>query len=123
MTIEKFFSWYLLQVPMKLVDSERILVVWIWRFFSVGFFILRVFSPWHKDITGYGRGFDLGVWLHAFGWNLISRLIGAILRLFLIVLGLILEALAIVLSMVLVAAWYGWPVIVGYLLITGISGL
>lgn len=123
MIISNLIGWYLFQVPFRIIESERVLIVWIWRFFSIGYFLPRVFSPWHKDITGYGRGFDFKIWAHAFVWNLISRIIGAILRLFFVLLGMVLEVLAVLQSAAALAVWYALPLLIAYLLISGVSGL
>ncbi len=91
-------------------------MIWCWRFFSIGFFLPRIFSPWHKDITSYGRGFDLVIWFHAAAWNLISRFVGAILRLFFIIIGLGLEVVVIASTVVCFAAWFGLLGLIIYLL-------
>lgn len=123
MAAQQFLVWYFVDVPKALFQAGLILVIWIWRFFSVGFFIPRIFSPWHKDITGYGTGFDLKIWLHAFSWNLISRFIGAILRLFFILTGLSLEALAVLDLALMLACWYLSVTIIAFLFISGFKGL
>ena len=81
----------------------------------------RLFYPWHKDITGYGRGFDLKRFLHVFGWNLISRIIGAILRIFVILVGLGVEIGIILLSVTAYLSWYLMPLLIPYFIILGIT--
>jgi hypothetical protein len=113
----RFLVWFLAEVPFAIAEAGKNLMVWCWRFFSVGFFLPRLFSPWHKDITSYGRGFDFKAWGHAFTWNLISRFIGAILRLFLICIGLILEIIFFIFTVMAVVFWCGLPVIILYLIL------
>ena len=83
----KFIQWFGWHFPNQILESGKYLIIWSWRFFSIGFFLPRVFQPWHKDITTYGRGFDFKTWAHALSWNLISRFLGAILRIFFIIVG------------------------------------
>ncbi len=111
----QFISWFLFYHPVKILEEGRLFIIWCWRFFSIGFFATRLFTPWHKDITSYGRGFDLKVWFKAATWNLISRFIGAVLRIVFIAVGLVLEVVIIIVTMVMFMAWLALPAAVVYL--------
>jgi hypothetical protein len=114
----QFISWYFVYFPVRILENGRYFAIWCWRFFSIGFFLPRLFSPWHKDITGYGRGFSLSTWSHTLAWNFISRFIGAILRVCSILLGLVMEAVIIVTTIWLFALWFALPVIAIYLFVS-----
>jgi hypothetical protein len=102
----QFFHWYFLEFPMQILHNGRNFMVWCWRFFSIGFFSTRIFSPWHKDITSYGIGFDIQVWAKAMVWNMISRMIGACLRLFFMIFGIALEFFIAVFTLAFFIGWY-----------------
>ena len=116
-----FLNWYLIEFPLTILDNGKNFLIWAWRYFSIGFFIPRLISPWHRDITSYGRGFELNAWLHAFGWNFISRFIGAILRTGIIAFGLIVEAVILVLVLFCFTFWFAGPALLIYLIATSLN--
>jgi hypothetical protein len=118
-TAIRFLVWFLADMPYSIWLAGKNLLIWCWRFFSIGFFLPRIFSPWHKDITSYGRGFDFKAWGHAFVWNFISRIIGAILRLFFICCGAVLEVIIFASMILVLAFWCLLPVIIIYLIFSG----
>jgi hypothetical protein len=115
-----FLKWFYWDAPRNILALVRDFLAWVWQMFSIGFFLPRIFSPWHKDVTGYGRGFDLAVWTQAFVFNAISRVVGAVLRIFFIVIGLALELLVLAAGLALFAFWLALPVVIVYLVITGV---
>jgi len=96
-------------------------ILWANQYFSIGFLITRLFSPWHKDISSYGMGFDLQRWSKIFLWNFISRFIGAILRLIIILLGLVCALGIIFLTIIVFVLWQVLPLIILLLLFSGLS--
>lgn len=116
----QFIWWYLIHFPSRILDNGHHLMIWCWRFFSIGFFVKTLVAPWHKDISSYGVGFNFAVWLHTFSWNLISRVIGAILRLFFITIGLIFEVTIIFAAVWVLALWLALPAMFVYLLLSAI---
>ena len=115
-----FLEWFGIHFPNQILENGQLLAVWCWRYFSIGFFLPRIFSPWHKDLTSYGRGFDYKAWIHALGWNLISRVLGAVLRSLFILTGLCLEVLIMILTLAAFLIWYLLPVLAFYLLFIGV---
>jgi hypothetical protein len=104
-----FFEWYFLEIP------QRIGKIWgnyLWffgRYFAIGDLAREFLSPWKGLIfRREKRGFDLGDMLSAFFGNVISCIIGAIMRSFLLVAGLATELLALAAG---VAAFAGWVVL------------
>lgn len=87
-------------------------------FFSVGLLAGSLFAP-YRQISASGGNGTAGDQLRAFGDRLFSRVIGAVIRSALIVIGLV-SALAVgVVGLIIVAAWPILPVlpIVGVFLV------
>ncbi|RJQ36861.1 hypothetical protein C4552_03155 [Candidatus Parcubacteria bacterium] len=79
------------------------LPVGMFRYFSVATLTRTLLAPWHRILTPRGRGFDPAAFFTAIGENFVSRLAGAIVRIFVIAFGLA----ATVVSAVIGAAWLG----------------
>ena len=120
MIITAFLGWFFVRAPRQIVLAGGNFLLWGWHFFSIGYFLPRIFEPWHRDLTPYGRGFDLKRFLRVFGWNLISRVIGAILRVSVMVFGLLAELLIVVLAGFIFLFWFILPLFAFALIIFGI---
>jgi hypothetical protein len=116
----QFVTWYLAKFPAEIAAQARNFMIWCWHYFSIGFFLPRLFSPWHKDISSYGRGFDLARWFHTASWNAVSRVIGAMLRIFFIVSGFAMEVAIAGIFVFLTLLWYALPVLVFYLVFSNV---
>lgn len=59
----------------------------------------------------YGRGFDLGRYFEVFFSNLISRILGALMRSFLIAIGTLVEGLVFCAGIIMFFGWLFLPII------------
>lgn len=86
-------------------------------FFSISLLLQTLFSPFRQISAGKIRG-PIGVQLHAFFDRLISRLIGAMIRSFMIIAGSLIIALHIAWGIVVMICWAVIPLLpmVGILL-------
>lgn len=73
-------------------------------FFSISLLFKTLFSPFRQISAGKIRG-PIGVQIHAFFDRLTSRIIGAMVRTFMIVAGVIVIALHIVWGLIVLAGW------------------
>lgn len=119
--IASFLQWYFIEAPIfTILPMGKNFLRWGWHFFSIGYFIPRLFAHWHKDITAYGRGFDFRRVLHVLGWNLISRILGAILRIVVLTIGLVVELGIIALTFTFFVLWYAIP---GLIVVSFVFGI
>ncbi|MBI2639398.1 MAG: hypothetical protein HYW90_00690 [Candidatus Sungbacteria bacterium] len=95
-------------------------VIGFLNFFSVLHLFGTLFSPWHRVIESYGRGFDAARFFYAITGNAISRLLGALLRSFVIVVGIAAAALSVIAGVFFIFLWIFLPFLVPLLFITGI---
>ncbi len=115
-----FLSWFFAKAPIQILQIGRNFLLWAWHFFSIGYFLPSLLSPWHRDITGYGRGFDLKRFLQVLGWNLISRVIGGVMRLVVLVFGLFVELVLVFFIFLVFGVWIFIPLLIPVLIILGI---
>lgn len=73
-------------------------------FFSISLLLQTLFSPFRQISAGKMTG-PIGVQMRAFFDRLISRVIGVIVRLFMIVVGIIIIALHVTWGLVVLASW------------------
>lgn len=64
-------------------------IKFLFYYFSIGLLLKTFFSPWRRDITKYPQGIDFAKIFKAFAFNIISRILAAIMRICVIIFGLI----------------------------------
>lgn len=93
----------------------------VYDFFSVGDLLKTLFAPFRQDVIDT-RNAPLGVKLNVLGGNIISRLIGAMIRSTLIIVGLVMIVLLAAAGFVAVIAWPFLPLAPVVMLIAFMSG-
>jgi len=109
-----FFQWMAFQffeVPGSLIKAWRNFLLFNLNYFSIPLLLKTFFSPWRRYKWAYPRGFELGGYLEVFISNLISRILGAILRFFLIILGILAEIFIMFAGMVIFLGWLVLPIL------------
>lgn len=76
-----FLVWYFATAWREVFKGWRNFLGFWWYFFSVPWLLRTLLAPWHRDVTPYGRGFDIGEFAAALGQNLVSRVLGFAVRL------------------------------------------
>jgi hypothetical protein len=100
MLIVGILSWWYGEGWKQRVVMQREKLASTMDYFSIDLLLRTFFSPFRQISAGKVNG-PLGVQLRAFSDRLISRMIGAMVRLFMIIIG----TLAILLYIVIGAAW------------------
>ena len=109
-------SWHFYEVPREILVVWRNFLLFNLDYFSIPLLLRTFFSPWRRYRESYSRGFDIGRFLETFFANLIYCILGAIMRSFLIIIGLFSEALIFFAGLV---AFFGW-IILPVILIQGL---
>lgn len=73
-------------------------------YFSIDLLLRTLFSPYRQISAGKVTG-PLGVQMRAFFDRLISRMIGAMIRLFMIIVGIVAIMLHVIIGTIMVACW------------------
>ncbi|HWT40023.1 MAG TPA: hypothetical protein VN081_01990 [Dongiaceae bacterium] len=89
------------------------------EFFSIGQLASTLFSPFRQISAGTQGDGSFGGSVRAFGDQLISRCIGAVVRFFTILFGIIVIALQAVYELVVMIVWWFIPVlpVAGFILL------
>lgn len=115
-----YLKWHYLQAPRVILGGWGNVLWFNFNYFSVLLLLKTFFSPWRRITWDYGRGFDLGRYLFTFGSNLVSRILGAVMRSFLIVAGIGVEFVLLFCGGFLVLFWLTLPAIIGIAFFYGI---
>lgn len=81
------------------------------NYWSVPLLLKTLFSHWRRYRYSYGRGFDFKRYFEAFTFNMISRVLGALMRVVLITLGLFTEILVFLAGAVVFLIWLILPLL------------
>jgi len=110
------FQWYLIDQPKAILQAWKNFLKFNLNYFSIPLLLKTIFSPWRKITWHKGRGFDFKKYAEVFLSNAISRGIGFVLRLSLIVIGVFLEIIIFLGGVIFFAVWFLLP----FLLIGGL---
>ena len=103
--------WQFFEMPRNILKAWRNFLLFNLNYFSIPLLLKTFFSLWRRYKWSYGKGFDIKRYLEAFFSNLISRTLGAILRSFLIFIGLLAEIFIIFAGIIIFLGWFVLPVL------------
>jgi len=107
--------WHFFEMPKNIARAFSNFLWFNLYHYSVPFNFKTLFSYW-KGLKGdYGRGFDLHRYFEAFSTNIISRVLGAILRAFIIFFALILEFFIFLGFILAIFIWLILPLIIFFI--------
>jgi len=107
--------WYFRDVPAEILKGWRNFLLFNLNYFSLPLLLKTFFSHWRKYYSPYGRTFEIWKNIESLVFNLMSRIIGALLRTVFIILGILTEILTILAGAIVLVSWILLPV----LLLTG----
>src|SRR3989338_225379 len=116
-------QWYLFLVPKEIVRGWGNVLWFNLEYFSLFVLLKTLFSPWRRQTVSYGRGFSPGKYFEALIGNLISRMLGALVRSTLFVTGLCVELTLVVLGPITFFIWFALPVLLALSLVQGFKTL
>jgi hypothetical protein len=120
-TIFPYIFWHFIEFPKEISRAILNFLKFGARYFSIPFLFKTLFSHWHRFSWQYPRGFDPLVYLEVFVSNLISRTIGFILRIFLILAGILFEIFIFFFGILVLIIWYFLPIILIFSFFYGIG--
>ncbi len=109
--ILKYFKWHYIDGTRGIFRAWKNFLRFNLDYFSIPLLFKTLFSPWRRYQWSYGRGFDFGRYFQAFLSNLISRIIGAIIRTFLILIGIMVEIFILLAGIIVLLGWLALPLL------------
>jgi len=111
----RYLGWQFLDMPKNILKAWNNFLKFNLNYFSIPLLLKTFFSPWRRYSLSFGKGFDLGRIIEVAFSNLISRGLGALMRVFLIISGTIAEVFIFIAGLVIFLGW----IILPFLLISG----
>lgn len=105
----QYLEWHFVAAAAGILKGWRNFLVFNFRFFSIPSLLKTLFAYWRKYRGSYGRGFDFKVYLETFIFNIISRLIGAVMRITLVIFGFLSEIFILAAGLVIFLVWILLP--------------
>lgn len=104
-----YLEWHFLDVPKDILRGWKNCLKFNLNYWSVPLLLKTFFAHWHRYSYSYGRGFDPKRYFEAFTFNMISRILGAVMRSFLIICGLLTEIFIILAGAIVFLLWLLLP--------------
>ncbi|MCX6723277.1 MAG: hypothetical protein NT094_04430 [Candidatus Staskawiczbacteria bacterium] len=110
--INLWLFWHFYEVPKFLLKVWNNYISFALNFFSLPLLLKSFFSPWRKYKWNYPKGFDVGEFFSTLISNAFSRLMGAIMRIVLIVVGIVFQIFVVLAGLIIFLLWIFMPVII-----------
>jgi hypothetical protein len=117
----QYFVWHFFDVPKELGKAWKNYLRSYFNFFSTGSLLKTLFNPWHGMVWSYGRGFSFTRYAQTIISNGFSRIVGAMIRIFLIIFGLVAEVFIFFIGAIVFLGWLFLPIILAYGFIIGVK--
>lgn len=116
MVIQEYLIWQFIDVPVEIIKGVKNYLKFYLNYFSIPFLLKTFFSPWRRYYWSYGGEFNIKRWVEVFFSNLISRIMGMIMRFFLVCFGILTEIFIFIFGSII---FFGW-LIAPFFLICGL---
>jgi len=113
--------WQFFDAPKAILKGWQTFLWFNLNYFSVSTLLKTYFSHWRRYRYPYGKAFEFWKNIETFVFNIMSRIIGAILRTVFIIIGLATESLIILMGIIIFLGWLVLPFFLILGLIFGIS--
>jgi len=112
--------WQFFDTPKAILKAWKNFLLFNLNYFSLPVLLRTFFSHWRRYYYSYGRTFEIWKNIETFTFNMMSRIIGAILRAVFIIIGLFLEIFVILGGLIIFLGWLVLPFLLIFGLIFGL---
>lgn len=119
--IISWIFWHFYEAPNFLLKVWRNFILFSANFFSTPLLLKTLFSPWRRYKWGYPKGFDIKKYLETITSNLLSRFLGAVCRIVLIIVGTLFQIFVVIAGAIIFLGWLALPFIVFSMLLFSLA--
>lgn len=110
--LTKWLLWHFSEMPKFLFGVWKNYILFALDYFSLSLLLKSLLSPWRKYRWNYPKWYQVGEFLATFISNVFSRLLGALVRLVLIVVGILFQIFVIIVGLIILLLWMLIPFII-----------
>lgn len=114
-----YVKWHFLIAPLAILSGWRNILIFNLSYFSIPLLLKTLISPWRRSLVSYAKGFHIAKFFESLASNLISRIIGFVIRTFVISVGIAAELALVLVGPIVVAFWISLPVLIIFTFIYG----
>jgi len=107
-----WFLWQFYEMPKFLFSVWNNYFIFASNLFSITLLLKTFLSPWRKYKWQYPRGFDIQEYFSTFVSNIISRVLGAIMRTILIIAGILSQIFVAIAGLTIFLGWLLMPFVI-----------
>ena len=107
-----WLNWHFREMPKFLLEVWKNYILFALNYFSLPILLKSLFAPWHKYRWKYPKGLNAVEFFNTLISNAISRLLGALIRIILIVVGIAFQIFVIFAGLIIFLFWILAPFIV-----------
>jgi ATP-dependent Clp protease ATP-binding subunit ClpC len=115
----KYFYWHYTKGIKSFLIIWRNFIRFFWRYSPISFLARTLFYHWHRDISFRGPGFDIKEFFRILLFNIFSRLMGAIARSAVIIIGLAVEVATFIFGVLFFLIWLILPLALIWFVVAG----
>jgi len=105
----RFLVWHFGAAAKQILVAWKNFLKFNLHYFSLGLLLKTLFSHWRRYKDSYSRGFDFKVYARVFAGNMISRALGAFIRIIMIIIGLCFELVIFLFGFIFLIVWLCLP--------------
>lgn len=107
-----FINWYFVEIPIKIIKQLYQYILVISKIYSFVFLLKTFFAPWKNQSYTYpNKGFDINRLLEVWTSNMVSRVVGALVRFFTILTGIVVLFLTVIIGVLGLFIWVTYPIL------------
>ncbi len=110
--VSSWILWQFYEMPKFLLLVWHNYLTFALNLFSLPLLLKTFFSPWRRYRWRYPKAFDLGEFFNTLISNAFSRILGAIMRIFLIVAGISFQIFVVISGLLIFISWIALPFII-----------
>lgn len=104
--------WHFYEMPKFLLEVWKNYILFALNYFSLPLLLKSFFAPWHKYKWNYPKGFDVTEFFNTLISNAFSRVLGAMMRIVLIVVGIFFQIFVIFSGLIVFLLWISLPFLI-----------
>ena len=101
----QYLKWYFIDRIRVILSAWKNFLRFYFNYFSIPILFRTLFSPWKRISEPYGKKFDPWHYIEAFVMNVMSRTIGAIIRICFLVVGIFFQIIVFLSGLVFLVFW------------------